>query len=439
MLSGSDDLHICLTDPFNEEVKCNYKTVHRANIFSAKFLPGEDQHRVVSCSGDGIVAYSHLKEPKTDKNYFECHNLGTTYEVATIPSEGDTFMSCGEDATVRLYDLREASSCHTRALNTGDCTHNILISGPAAITTMDLAPISCCYLAVGSSDGYLRIYDRRYLSLADSGEEKRYTIPIKCFSIPPVQQRAYRITSVGYNENESEILVSYSSEHLYLFNPAERGVDFKRSLSKRCAAKKNDLPLARRLRIRGDWTDTGPESRPLGDESRGVTGSRPQVVSRIAGVLQRLWSSRENRNQVVTEDDIQDALHRMEDPPSDRAEQLTADDGSEENFNKIDYSHIIQKYSGHRNARTMIKEASFWGRNYVMSGSDCGHIFIWNKHTGKLANTLQGDRHVVNCIQPHPTLPMLASAGIDYDIKLWSPDGEGSNFEEHEATKVIYV
>ena len=36
---------------------------------------------------------------------------------------------------------------------------------------------------------------------------------------------------------------------------------------------------------------------------------------------------------------------------------------------------IINSYDGHRNARTMIKEANFWSDSYVMSGSDCGYKF----------------------------------------------------------------
>ena len=33
---------------------------------------------------------------------------------------------------------------------------------------------------------------------------------------------------------------------------------------------------------------------------------------------------------------------------------------------------LLNSYGGHRNARTMIKEANFWSDSYVMSGSDCG-------------------------------------------------------------------
>jgi len=52
-----------------------------------------------------------------------------------------------------------------------------------------------------------------------------------------------------------------------------------------------------------------------------------------------------------------------------------------------------------------IKEANFWGEEYVLSGSDCGRIFIWDKYSAELVMILQGDKHVVNCVQPHPFDP----------------------------------
>jgi len=49
-------MHIILIFLF--KVLTDYKTSHRANIFSAKFLPNSGDHRIVSCSGDGIILYT---------------------------------------------------------------------------------------------------------------------------------------------------------------------------------------------------------------------------------------------------------------------------------------------------------------------------------------------------------------------------------------------
>lgn len=87
----------------------------------------------------------------------------------------------------------------------------------------------------------------------------------------------------------------------------------------------------------------------------------------------------------------------------------------------------------------MIKEATFWGDDYIMSGSDCGHIFFWDRKTAELAMVLQGDQRVVNCLQPHPTLPYLATSGIDYDIKIWSPISDKCNFDSDLVETVISI
>lgn len=49
-----------------------------------------------------------------------------------------------------------------------------------------------------------------------------------------------------------------------------------------------------------------------------------------------------------------------------------------------------------------IKESNFWGDRFVLSGSDCGHVFIWDRYTAEVVMLLEADKHVVNCIQPHP-------------------------------------
>lgn len=41
---------------------------------------------------------------------------------------------------------------------------------------------------------------------------------------------------------------------------------------------------------------------------------------------------------------------------------------------------------------------------------------------------LKGDESgVVNVLEPHPNFPILATSGLDSDIKIWSPTNETSN------------
>nr|XP_034174083.1 DDB1- and CUL4-associated factor 6-like isoform X1 [Osmia lignaria] len=700
ILSGSDDQHLVLTNAYNYEVLTDCKTSHRANIFSAKFLPNSGDHRIVSCSGDGIILYTDLmRRTKTFHNQFNCHS-GTTYEIATIPGEPHNFLSCGEDGSVRWFDLRIKDKCSAPR-----CTEDVLISCERAITALSVNLTSPHQIAIGCSDSTVRIFDRRTLGTPATGwtDKARAVRPICSFTVPEFEGNSHRITSLNYSPDGQDVLVSYSSDHLYLFNVKDQAsVHLKKSIGtgKGMGKKKrlrSPLPV-RRLRLRGDWSDTGPDARPECEGGRRsgteIAQARPvlhtSLMQRMTDVLSRMLNdpatraalcgggedslegvidnqeNAQNNNENVTEsteerhnetegtertsaqsnqetdiseqptdrpehpscsgtqskpetsysaetkeeassetmpsnettdetsvecksyvpmetessqvesqkcsvqpcssrdadnsndapeedqvssDDspctsmgnkqeghmmknLQDRLTKMrvgflEKHGSEPAVSLTYTDKSstsatislgvademirdgyhagpsgscssgtfsgrnhdkhirynntQEKTDESDFTdsddediqsgerlrntmetdmdeavgnarsrrgsatfdkqcvtelRVKQKYMGHRNAsffRTMIKEANFWGNDFVMSGSDCGHVFVWEKDTARLCMLLEADQHVVNCLQPHPYLPLLATAGIDYDVKLWAPINEESSFDEKFA------
>ncbi|XP_029105907.1 DDB1- and CUL4-associated factor 8 isoform X3 [Scleropages formosus] len=85
-----------------------------------------------------------------------------------------------------------------------------------------------------------------------------------------------------------------------------------------------------------------------------------------------------------------------------------------------------RRYKGHRNNAT-VKGVNFYGPNseFVVSGSDCGHIYLWDKNSARIVQFMEGDKGgVVNCLEPHPHLPVLATSGLDHDVKLWAPTAE---------------
>ncbi|KAI5077907.1 hypothetical protein GOP47_0007731 [Adiantum capillus-veneris] len=97
-----------------------------------------------------------------------------------------------------------------------------------------------------------------------------------------------------------------------------------------------------------------------------------------------------------------------------------------------------QVYEGHRNAQT-VKGVNFFGPNteYVVSGSDCGRIFIWKKAGGQLVSLMLGDDQVVNCLEPHPYATVLATSGLDHDVKIWAPTAEDRLPLPPDAEKVM--
>jgi WD40 repeat protein len=66
--------------------------------------------------------------------------------------------------------------------------------------------------------------------------------------------------------------------------------------------------------------------------------------------------------------------------------------------------------------------ANFLGPDdeFVVSGSDCGNVFIWRKD-GTLHSILEGDSATVNVIEGHPHLPLFAASGLDTTVKVRGP------------------
>jgi len=95
------------------------------------------------------------------------------------------------------------------------------------------------------------------------------------------------------------------------------------------------------------------------------------------------------------------------------------------------------QFSGRRNVQTFLKEVSFLGNNsYVATGCDSGNLFIWDKITGKLVQMLRADDSVVNGVAPHPTLPIVASCGIDPTTKIFEVSDE-ITFDSKRVTSVL--
>nr|XP_008164519.1 DDB1- and CUL4-associated factor 6 isoform X7 [Chrysemys picta bellii] len=750
ILSGSDDTNLVISNPYSRKVLTTIRSGHRANIFSAKFLPCTNDKQIVSCSGDGVIFYTNVEQDaETNRQcQFTCH-YGTTYEIMTVPNDPYTFLSCGEDGTVRWFDTRIKTSCTKE-----DCKDDILINCRRAATSVAICPPIPYYLAVGCSDSSVRIYDRRMLGTRATGNYAgRGTTGMVARFVPShLNNKSCRVTSLCYSEDGQEILVSYSSDYIYLFDPKD---DTARELKVPSAEERREelrQPPVKRLRLRGDWSDTGPRARPESERERdGEQSPNVSLMQRMSDMLSRWfeeasevaqsnrgrgrsrsrggtsrpdasitnnippsaesetamevdgpeqlpssssstmsaqapstsssietppstsllsspdseqrpsleasahptlhqsdspssvvnkqlgsmsldeqqdsekqssragtgepvlslhystegtttstikldftdeWSSttsssrgsgshckpegheeasrthsseqtppeneetrvRKELHEEVTGAEelktIDEAVERTETAVSDISEhpgtstegesdpnldsicrnpeegpssekskeQESSSQSTESNANPVNTNHELQLqpdssglasheesstrstafqetddsdddpvlipgaryrggpghrrsavariqelfrrrkerkemeeletlnirrplikmvYKGHRNSRTMIKEANFWGSNFVMSGSDCGHIFIWDRHTAEHLMLLEADNHVVNCLQPHPFDPILASSGIDYDIKIWSPLEESRIFNRKLADEVI--
>ncbi|XP_061924916.1 DDB1- and CUL4-associated factor 6 isoform X1 [Entelurus aequoreus] len=285
ILSGSDDTFLSITNPYNKKVKKSIRSGHRANIFSAKFMPHTNDQEIISCSGDGIIYYTHTEKSAEFNRQcqFTCH-YGTAYEIMTVPNDPYTFLSCGEDGTVRWFDLRTKTSCTKE-----DCKDDILINCRRAATSISISPLMPYYLAVGCSDSSVRIYDRRMLGTRATGNYMGRGTTGMCVRFVPahLSNKSCRVTSLCYSEDGQEVLVSYSSDYIYLFDPKD---DQARELKGPSEERREELrqPPVKRLRLRGDWSDTGPRARPESERERdGEQSPNVSLMQRMSDMLSR--------------------------------------------------------------------------------------------------------------------------------------------------------
>ncbi|XP_057374937.1 DDB1- and CUL4-associated factor 6-like isoform X2 [Daphnia carinata] len=524
ILSGSDDRKLAVTRWIDGHVINEVKSLHKTNIMSAKFLPQSGDRQAVSCSGDGVIMVSDLENGNSSlQGTFKCHH-GPVYEVVTVESEPNTFLSVGEDGTARWFDLRASRNCTTTR-----CKENILFICQSPLSSAAINPVLPHEFVIGTSDSQVYVMDRRKLSTGSLTSPTQSIV--SSMKVASFAGHSYRTTSVQFSPEGDQVLASFSGEGVYLFDVKDPASYLPLSIPK-CELEEQfsgnpdtNSPSRRRarqghsfkrVRLRGDWSDTGP-SAGMNRTAPDIGQARPTVhegfMQRMADVLRSMTSLNspsvtsppspfENpteeppfliaeanappntssvRGETNSRDEIDfvtyESLGRSENLPENQLENMesNAEDSSinfseerSETFphfrNRQDseqsssgfslprepagcdeimdaqeeedtspnsdmlYQPIAKmKYEGHRNSRTAINEASFWGRCHVMSGSDCGHVFIWNRQTGAIVSVLQADTRVVNRVRPHPHEPMLATSGIDYDIKLWAPSSGPEN------------
>lgn len=219
ILSGSDDAHLCVTNPFENKLKYKIKTSHASNIFSAKYLPQTGDRQVISCSASGRIIHTDLERPEqTAANIFDCIR-DSVYDVVTVPNDPNSFLICSHDKTVRWYDLRVKQKCPRTDYSDGGCRSDILLSTEYPVTAIAVNPRSSWQFAIGRSDSLVSVFDRRKLGTQSLGHDKPDALHslITQFSYTNLKTKN-RITSINYNNLGDHLLVSYSWENIYLFD-----------------------------------------------------------------------------------------------------------------------------------------------------------------------------------------------------------------------------
>ena len=112
------------------------------------------------------------------------------------------------------------------------------------------------------------------------------------FSVPEFEGKSRRITSVKYRPDGREVLVSFSSDYLYVFDPKadctattkNKRLKVGRPSQKWKRAQQNEQQQqpVKKFRLRGDWSDTGPRSRPESEAAAAAAVGSPESQDEAA-------------------------------------------------------------------------------------------------------------------------------------------------------------
>ncbi|KJE97808.1 hypothetical protein CAOG_07902 [Capsaspora owczarzaki ATCC 30864] len=247
LLSGSDDTRLCLWDYQRKQLRLAWHAGHTANIFCAKFMPNTDNSVIVSCAGDGQIRVHSVSQtvyaPDVDApvrhpppeqaipgrrarlrtpiearhsetaprmlQTYRCHD-DRVKKLVMEPGNAHFFLSCGEDATVRQFDLREPHECDRTCSNAivrvvGSHSQSI------EINSISLSATRPSYFIIGGADKYVRLYDRRMLR-----RQSDSVAAVQRFSPHGIDSN--HLTAVSFARNGREFVASYSRNHVYLFD-----------------------------------------------------------------------------------------------------------------------------------------------------------------------------------------------------------------------------
>lgn len=209
-----------------------------------------------------------------------------------------------------------------------------------------------------------------------------------------------------------------------------RGINLVRAsgASNRPASSRSDEADASMIDVRGDreesfFESAGGTSRegvergvsePMEDASRIENEDIHEDSDDDSSSLTTRFDSEGDPLEEVEDDDDDDDDESDVGDDLDASEMLTSADGFprsrlEEVELDVPCDSHTRVYRGHCNVKT-VKDVNYFGLNdeYVVSGSDSGHLFIWDRQSGDLVNILAGDGEVVNVIQGnYPPAPYL--------------------------------
>ncbi|KAI0750806.1 WD40 repeat-like protein [Daedaleopsis nitida] len=417
-------------------------TGHRGNVFNAQMLPYSS--RIATVAGDSQVrVFDHTRAAGSSTSTGEteygireatirvlrCHD-GRTKRIVTEDSP-DLFLTVAEDGSVRQHDLRVFHSCRAESCPAP------LVQVNHELSTVALSPLTPYQFVVAGNSPYGYLFDRRHAGRRFREEwgqppnDDEVTTCVRRFGRRARGQHERKgnehITgSRMASSNGHEVLLSYSADGIYLYST--RDDPGPTSMASRESSLISRNKKTKKLSRESSTTPPHVSHAELTVAQSNRDALMEEDIERI--FAEDSVSSGEERRPLLEDD----AMDEDDDAclADEEDEEGSEDDEDGQGDTRCEGVPIIMprsRFEGICNVET-VKDVNFLGPrdDFVVSGSDDGHWFMWEKDTGRLHDILEGDGAVVNVIEGHPHLPLVAVSGIDTTVKLFSPSRGSSRF-----------
>ncbi|TFK89831.1 WD40 repeat-like protein [Polyporus arcularius HHB13444] len=429
-------------------------TGHRANVFNAQMLPYSS--RIATVAGDRQVrVFDHERAAGFPRHTGEmeystraavirvlrCHS-GRTKRIVTEDSP-DLFLTVAEDGTVRQHDLRVPHTCSSESCPAP------LVQVNHELSTLSLSPLTPYHFVVAGSSPYGYLFDRRHAGRqfreewGQPPDEGEVTTCVRRFGRRTRGQherqgREHVTGSRMASSNGHEVLLSYSSDAIYLYstrdNPEPTSMGSRES---------SLIPPNNKRQKLSEDVDDGNDTLASDTE---MSQDRAERDALMEEDIERMLSEespssrprRELRPLLSDDMDEDDPDVREEDEEDEDEDEDEDNSHGDERYAKVPTIMPRSRFEGICNVET-VKDVNFLGPRdeFVVSGSDDGNWFMWEKDTGRLHDILEGDGTVVNVIEGHPYLPLVAVSGIDHTVKLFAPTPGPSRFSRLDKADAI--
>eukprot|EP00102_Acyrthosiphon_pisum_P006100 XP_001951644.2 PREDICTED: WD and tetratricopeptide repeats protein 1-like [Acyrthosiphon pisum] len=235
LASASGDHQIILWDPFLQKVKTTIKISDRNRIFSVKFIPGCNDDIVAA--GCGWSSYTYDVTTSKKLSCCVCSD-GNIRRLAVANDSPSVYWCASEEGCISQHDTRISHECSTDKSKTTLVKIYGNLGTKISAKCLDINKLRTEQLAVGASDKYVRLYDRRKIQSVSSFDVKhlseydgnninsalQYFVPgHTCLNDNETKKKKNNIiTNLAFSHDGQELLVNYSCEYVYLYDLVNR-------------------------------------------------------------------------------------------------------------------------------------------------------------------------------------------------------------------------